>query len=89
MPSIKDAPSSRGHGSKAAVGHVSSTKLNVGKLTRNVTSDHISEIFATFGKIKTAELQVSIPILSVTLAPDVQGCSAQNRIVIGCEACDR
>lgn len=58
--STKDAPSSRGHGSKAAVGRVSATKLNVGKLTRNVTSDHISEIFATFGKIKTAELQVSI-----------------------------
>jgi RNA-binding protein with serine-rich domain 1 len=35
---------------------VSSTKLHVGKLTRNVTQEHMREIFATFGKLKSVEL---------------------------------
>jgi RNA recognition motif. (a.k.a. RRM, RBD, or RNP domain) len=35
---------------------VSNTKLHVGKLTRNVTQEHMREIFATFGKLKSVEL---------------------------------
>lgn len=34
------------------------TRLHVGHLTRNVTEDHISEIFSTFGPIKSVELSV-------------------------------
>lgn len=32
------------------------TKIHVGKLTRNVTQEHVQEIFSTYGKIKTCEL---------------------------------
>lgn len=32
------------------------TKLHVGRLTRNITDDHLHEIFSTFGKVKSAEI---------------------------------
>merc|ERR1719394_2361995 len=32
-----------------------STKIHIGRLTRNVNKDHLQEIFATFGEIKEIE----------------------------------
>lgn len=32
------------------------TRLVVGNLTRNVTEDHLNEIFSTYGKLKSVEL---------------------------------
>ena len=32
------------------------TKVHIGKLTRNVTKDHIQEIFAVYGTIKHLEM---------------------------------
>uniref|UniRef100_A0A8B9IG76 RNA binding protein with serine rich domain 1 n=1 Tax=Anser cygnoides TaxID=8845 RepID=A0A8B9IG76_ANSCY len=34
------------------------TKVHVGRLTRNVTKDHIMEIFSTYGKIKMIDMPV-------------------------------
>uniref|UniRef100_A0A8C8W2L9 RNA-binding protein with serine-rich domain 1 n=1 Tax=Peromyscus maniculatus bairdii TaxID=230844 RepID=A0A8C8W2L9_PERMB len=34
------------------------TKVHIGRLTRNVTKDHIMEIFSTFGKIKMIDMPV-------------------------------
>lgn len=35
-----------------------SARLHVGHLTRNVGEEHVREIFATFGKLKTVELAI-------------------------------
>lgn len=41
------------------------TRLVVGNLTRNITEEHLSEIFSTYGKLKHVELaidkQVNLP----------------------------
>uniref|UniRef100_A0A8D2G5T3 RNA-binding protein with serine-rich domain 1 n=1 Tax=Theropithecus gelada TaxID=9565 RepID=A0A8D2G5T3_THEGE len=34
------------------------TKVHIGRLTRNVTKDHIMEIFSTYGKIKMIDMPV-------------------------------
>ncbi|KAB0396182.1 hypothetical protein E2I00_013805, partial [Balaenoptera physalus] len=34
------------------------TKVHIGRLTRNVTKDHIMEIFSTYGKIKMIDIPV-------------------------------
>jgi RNA-binding protein with serine-rich domain 1 len=34
------------------------TRLHVGHLTRNVTEEHIHEIFSTFGQLKTVEVSI-------------------------------
>uniref|UniRef100_A0A8C0D4X7 RNA-binding protein with serine-rich domain 1 n=1 Tax=Balaenoptera musculus TaxID=9771 RepID=A0A8C0D4X7_BALMU len=34
------------------------TKVHIGRLTRNVTKDHIMEIFSTYGKIKMIDVPV-------------------------------
>ena len=32
------------------------TKVHIGRLTRNVTKDHVTEIFSVYGKIKSIEM---------------------------------
>jgi RNA recognition motif-containing protein len=34
------------------------TRLHIGRLTRNVTQEHIHEIFSTFGKLKSVEVAI-------------------------------
>ena len=34
------------------------TRLHLGHLTRNVTEEHIQEIFSTFGTLKSVELSI-------------------------------
>ena len=34
------------------------TRLHVGHLTRNVTDDHVREIFSTFGTLKSVEVSI-------------------------------
>ncbi len=34
------------------------TRLTVGNLTRNVTEDHVREIFGTYGEIRVVELAI-------------------------------
>lgn len=34
------------------------TRLHVGRLTRNVTQEHIQEIFSNFGKLKSVDLAI-------------------------------
>jgi RNA-binding protein with serine-rich domain 1 len=46
-------PQANGHAPAPAT-----TRLHVGHLTRNVTEEHIREIFSTFGQIKSVELSI-------------------------------
>jgi len=79
----KAAKGSGKDGGRAA--DFSTTRLHVGKLTRNVTAKHVEEIFGTFGKLKGVDLAIdravrhpaSSPALPVQL-PD-SSCSPGTR----------
>merc|ERR1719154_897301 len=62
-PSVKAAPekprersrSKPGPRGRARSGSPPSTKIHIGRLTRNVNREHLQEIFSTFGKIREIE----------------------------------
>ena len=56
------------------------TRLHLGHLTRNVTEEHIQEIFSTFGTLKSVELSIdkARPLMLV-------GSSAAQRMHRACE----
>ena len=58
----------------------------MGHLTRNVTEDHIKEIFSTFGAIKSVELSVDKARTTMPELCFAISCSAQNAALKDLEA---
>ena len=73
-------------GTKRAAADASTTKLHVGKLTRNVTQEHVREIFATFGALKNVDLSIdrAVSAAAVMLSVSCQQLSSRQNF----RACD-
>lgn len=84
----KAAKGSGKDGGRAA--DFSTTRLHVGKLTRNVTAKHVEEIFGTFGKLKGVDLAIDRAVRPPASSPALpaqspdSSCSPGTRVAQCC-----